>query len=381
MTATTQTAEVVPAESVGVDPHRLDVLLRRARLEVEHGPLPSVQLAVARAGRLVAFETWGDPEVEAPVPRYVLQSVGRTFVASAAWKLLGEGQLALAEQVADIIPEFGTNAKETVTVEHMLTHTGGFPYAPLGFPKMVDREQRRAAFAKWRLDDPPGEKLQFHLTSVAWLIDEIVWRRTGRALPAYLHEEVCAPLGLGLALALSPEEQRATVAPMRCTDGDGSQVDPWGPWYLDNPDIIAAGEPSHSAVGSAADVALHYQGLLAALSGNESIWSQAAIADAVRPHVVAVPAGDQLYGGGTQPTGMGLFVLVAGDKGTPNLPSVASARTFGNSGAAYQTGFADPASGLSFCMLSNGYPTSGYDYSPRGRALMTNISNLAADLT
>src|SRR3954452_4950582 len=75
VTPTPQTADVVAAESVGVDPHRLDVLLRRARLEVERGPLPSAHLAVARAGRLVAFETWGDPEVEAEVPRYVLQSV------------------------------------------------------------------------------------------------------------------------------------------------------------------------------------------------------------------------------------------------------------------------------------------------------------------
>jgi CubicO group peptidase (beta-lactamase class C family) len=381
VTPTPQTADVVAAESVGVDPHRLDVLLRRARLEVERGPLPSAQLAVARAGRLVAFETWGDPEVEAEVPRYVLQSVGRTFVASAAWKLLGEGQLSLTERVADIIPEFGTNGKEAVTVEHLLTHTGGFPYAPLGFPKMVDRDLRLAAFAKWRLDDAPGEKLQFHLTSAAWLIDEIVWRRTGRELPAYLREEVCAPLGLGLALALTREEQEATVAPMRCTDGDGSQVDPWGPWFLNNPDIVAAGEPSHSAVGSAADVALHYQGLLAALSGDEPVWTRDAVADAVRPHVVAVPAGDPLYGGGTRPTGMGLFVLVAGEQGTPNLPSVASSRTFGNSGAAYQTGFADPETGLSFCLLSNGYPTAGYDSTPRGRALMANVSNLAADLT
>ena len=77
MTATPRTAEVVPAESVGVDPHRLDVLLRRARLEVEHGPLPSAQLAVARAGRLVAFETWGDPEVAADRLQHVPRDVGR----------------------------------------------------------------------------------------------------------------------------------------------------------------------------------------------------------------------------------------------------------------------------------------------------------------
>jgi len=216
---------------------------------------------------------------------------------------------------------------------------------------------------------------------VAWLIDEIVWRRAGVPLPDYLRREIAEPLGLGLALGLSREEQRASVAPMRCTDGDGSQVDPWGPWYLDNPDIVAAGEPSHSAVGSAADLALHYQALLAALSGDDSIWAPSAVAEAVRPHVTAIPAGDQIYGGGTRPSAMGLFVLVAGSHGTPNLPSVASEATFGNSGAAYQTAFADPATGLSFAMLSNGYPTAGYDYSPRGRALMTNIANLAADLT
>ena len=380
MTDTPQKPELAPAGSVGVDPHRLDVLLRRVRLEVEHGPLPSAQIAVARSGRLVAFETWGDPEVETVVPRYVLQSVGRSFVASAAWKLLGEGRLSTDERVADIIPEFGTNGKESVTVEHVLTHTGGFPFAPLGFPKMIDREQRLAAFARWRLDDPPGTKLQYHLTSAAWLIDEIVWRRTGRALPAYLRQEVCEPLGIGLALGLTPEEQKATVAPLRCTDGDGSEVDPWGPWYLNNPEIVAAGEPSHSVVGSAADVALFYQGLLAALAGDASIWVPATVAEAVRPHVVAAPAGDATYGGGSQPTAMGLFILVAGEQRTPNLPSVSSPSTFGNSGAAYQTGFADPVTGLSFSMLSNGYPTSGYDRTPRGRAMMANISNLAADL-
>jgi CubicO group peptidase (beta-lactamase class C family) len=168
---------------------------------------------------------------------------------------------------------------------------------------------------------------------------------------------------------------------MRCTDGDGTDVDPWGPWYLDNPDVVAAGEPAHSVVGSAADVALLYQGLLAALAGDARIWSPTAVADAVRPHVVDIPAGDQSYGGGTRPVAMGLFVLVSGECGTPGLPTVGSPATFGCNGAAYQTGFADPVSGLSFAMLSNGYPASGYDYGLRGQAFLTNVANLAADLT
>ena len=83
--------ELVDAADVGVDPARLDVFLRRARLEVEHGPLPSAQVAVARGGRLVAFEAYGDATTDS---RYILQSVGRTVVAGVVWKLLGEGLLA-----------------------------------------------------------------------------------------------------------------------------------------------------------------------------------------------------------------------------------------------------------------------------------------------
>ncbi|MFI5953184.1 serine hydrolase domain-containing protein [Cryptosporangium sp. NPDC051539] len=353
----------------------VDALRERVSREVDSGYLPSAQIAVARHGELITFDTFGDPEVKQP--RFVLQSVGRTVAASVAWKLLGDGLLRLDERVADVIPEFGANGKDVVTVEHALTHTGGFPFAPLGYPKMLDRATRLASFGKWRLDTVPGEVLQYHLTSVAWLIAEFVERRDGRTMPAYLQEEIVAPLGLTFGLAVPPAEQRATVAPMRCTDGDGSEVDPWGPWYLNDPAVVAAGEPSHAVVGTAADVALHYQALLAALDGDDRIWAPTAVADAVRPHVVGVPAGDQLYGGGTVDTAMGLFVLVRG-AGTPNLPSTGSPETFGNSGAAYQAAFADPRSGLSFALLSNGYPKAGYDYSPRGRALLDDAVNLAA---
>ena len=91
--------------------------------------------------------------------------MGRTVVAGVVWKLLGEGVLDLDERVGDVIPEFATNGKEVVTVEQVLTHTAGFPFAPLGYPKMLDRADRLEALAKWRLDWEPGSRLQFHLTS------------------------------------------------------------------------------------------------------------------------------------------------------------------------------------------------------------------------
>ncbi|MFF3659316.1 serine hydrolase domain-containing protein [Streptomyces olivochromogenes] len=367
---------VVAPESVGVDPYRLDVLLRRIRLEVEHGPLPSAQVAVARGGRLVAFETWGDA---GPDTRYVLQSVGRSIVAGVVWKLLGEGLLSLDEQVAVIIPEFAPNGKETVTVEQVLTHTAGFPFAPLGYPKMLDREQRLAAFGRWRLDTPPGTRFQFHLTAAAWLIAEIVERRTGLPFADYLHERIARPLGLtSIELGVPVDQQPGTVAPMTATDrtDDTQEPDPWGPWYLAEPRVLAAGEPSHALVATAADVALYFQAL-----EHSGLWKPEAVAEGTRIRLTRLPYGEQIYGGGgTRRTSMGLFVTVAGPDTGSQLPSTGSPSLFGSAGAAYQLGFMDPESGLSFACLSNGYPLAGYDHSRRGAALLTNIANLAADL-
>src|SRR5215471_9739814 len=113
-----------------VAPARLDLLLRRVALEVDRGFLPSAQCAVAHEGRLLAFETFGAAPGAA---RYVLQSVGRSVVAGMVWRLMGDGLLDPAWRVGDLVPEFATNGKEVVTLEQVLTHTGGFPNA--GIPR------------------------------------------------------------------------------------------------------------------------------------------------------------------------------------------------------------------------------------------------------
>jgi len=368
--ASLATHPVVDPAEVGIDPDRLRICVDRVRLEVESGRLPSAQLAVARHGKLAHVESWG-----AASSRYLLQSVGRPIVASALWKLIGEGRVDLDAPVASLIPEFDTNDKGRISVRHVLTHTAGIPFAPLGFPKMTDRQERLKAFAKWRLDGEPGSQLQFHLTSAAWLIAELVERVDGRPLPAFIQQELAEPLGLGFELGAPAERQRETVAPMVCTDGSSAEVDPWGPWFFNRPEVVAAGEPAHAMVGSAADLALFYQAVLEA-----KLWTPEIIAEAIRPQITAVPAGEQIYGGGTRPVSVGLFVMVAGESPDMWLPSIASPRTFGHSGAAYQMAWCDPDSGVSFCLLSNGYPMSGYDHSPRGVALITNVNNLAADI-
>lgn len=374
MVTTPFSYEVQDAASAGIDPARLALFVARARMEVDNGTLPSAQIAVARGGRLVVDETFGDAPSTA---RYILQSVGRTVVAAAVWKLLGEGLLGVDERVADVIPEFGANGKEAVTVEQVLTHTAGFPFAPLGYPKMLERQRRLEAMSRWRLTFEPGTQFQFHLTAAAWVIAELVERRTGLPFAEYLRAEIVEPLGLGIMLPVPADRFDEVLAVPTVTDrtDDDQAVDPWGPWYLANAEVLAAGEPSHSIVARAADMALFFQAF-----HHSDLWAPGIVEEATRIRVTQAPAGEKLYGGSDEVVNMALFVTVTGTHGGSWTPRTGSARTFGNGGAPCQLAYYDPETDVSFAFLTNGYPLSGYDYSRIGVNRIVNLANLGNDL-
>jgi CubicO group peptidase (beta-lactamase class C family) len=362
----------IPASSGLVDSKVLDFLLDRVRREVSDGTLPSAQVGVAKDGQLVAFETFGEASSST---RYILQSSGRPVLASVAWKLISDGVLDPAETVAGIIEEFGTNGKEAVTVEQVLTHTAGFPLAPLGYPAMADRSRRLEAFSRWRLTSPPGEVLQYHLTSAGWVIAEIVERRTGLTLPEYLAQEIASPLGLKSLAVAVPVEDQGDIAPFVKIDAEEGEINPWGAWFLGRPEVIAAGEPSHAFVGNASDVVMLLQGIY-----HSGLWRPDAVADAIRVRVSGPVAGGPELGGSPVPSNHALFVVVAGEHGAGSLPLSVSAQTFGQRGAPSSFCFMDPEESLSFAFLTNGYPLAGYDNTPAGRARIAILGNLAGDL-
>src|SRR5687768_17583013 len=117
MTAITAALTVEDPGSLGVDPAKLDELRARVRREVDEGLLPSCQWALARNGRLAAFETVGDATNDT---RFVIFSATKAFVAAAVWQLIGEGAIEVERPVTDYIPEFGTNGKEGITVEQVM---------------------------------------------------------------------------------------------------------------------------------------------------------------------------------------------------------------------------------------------------------------------
>jgi CubicO group peptidase (beta-lactamase class C family) len=94
------------------------------------------------------------------------------------------------------VPEYGTNGKETTTIEHLLIHTAGIPTAPGSFKDWGDHKRRLERFAQWRPVNSPGEKFVYHIHANYWPIAEAIERITGKRLGEFVRERIAEPLGL-----------------------------------------------------------------------------------------------------------------------------------------------------------------------------------------
>ncbi|MBV9291072.1 MAG: beta-lactamase family protein, partial [Frankiales bacterium] len=254
------------------------------------------------------------------------------------------------------VPEFAGNGKQDVTVAHLLTHTAGFPRAPMRPEEGADRDARVTRMASWRLDWPAGTQTEYHATSAYWALAEVVDRLTGGDFRHVFAERIAGPLGLrGLALGTGTYDD---VVPIRAVgdagDGEtlGDHVKETGEQFLlrfNEPAVLSAGVPGAGAVGRAADVALLYQQLLHNRAG---LFDDKVLADAtgnVRNILV-----DPLF---KVPANRTLGLVVAGDDGHALVRGFGrgnSPQAFGAQGVGGQIAWADPATGLSFAYLTNG---------------------------
>ena len=376
---------VVDPESLGIDAGRLDELRARVRREIDSGLLPSCQYALAKDGQLAAYETLGDA---GPDTRYVIFSATKAFVASAAWLLIGDGRLDVERRVAEYVPEFATNGKDVVTVEQVMLHTSGFPWAPLGPPAWADRDRRLEAFGRWRLNWEPGTAYEYHPTSAHWVLAELIERVSGRDYRDFLHERVTGALGLPRVLGIAPEDQDGIAelelsgepaSPEELQDIFGvpelpvTEVTDDALLSFNQPDVRAVGVPGGGGIATAATVALFYQALL---HDPDRLWDPEVLADATGRVRNNFP--DPLLG---VTASRALGVVVAGDDGNANrrgFGHTQSPRTFGHNGAGGQIAWADPESGLSFCYVTNGRDLNPIREGRRGIGLSSRAAVCAA---
>lgn len=363
---------------VGLNPDKVQVLMDRAERDIKEGILPACQLAIARGGKIAAMKTFGravQGGVEKPATDetlFVAMSATKAITSAALWLLIQEGKISPADLIVKYVPEYGTNGKETTTIEHLLIHTAGIPVAPGSFKDWGDRARRLQRFAQWRPEHPPGQKFIYHIHANYWPIAEAIERITGKRLGDFVRERVAQPLGLpDLRIGLPRAEQarmadvswvgepaaaeeykKLGVTPPRANMGSISEA---VVLEMNDPEMRDADFPAGGLMTTAADLALFYQALLDDGRAHDGtrIWQSDMLREARR-----IRSGDLIDPARGMTANRALGIVIAGGDGKANLRGFGrtnSALAFGHPGFGGQIGWADPATGISFAYLTNGF--------------------------
>lgn len=381
MSATDRTASI---EELGLNPDKVSELLNRVQREVDEGLLPAAQVALGRNGKVGVFESYGTARPESLT---CIFSATKAITSAAAWILMAQGKLSEDEIVADIVPEFGSNEKDKITVQQLFTHTAGFPSAPFGPLEWNDPQQRMSRFSRWRLNWEPGTRFEYHPSSSMWVIAELIERRSGQGYTEYVREQVLAPLGLENMFVGLPESENARALPVEHSGDPLTSEDykkmgvPEPPvtevtedvlLAFNQPDVRAVGVPGGGGFANAFDMALFYQALLHGGLDDVELWSEQTLSDARR-----VRSGDLRDPMFRKLANRALGLIISGDE-TRNyrgFGSTNSPEAFGHNGAGGQLAWVDPATGISLSYLTSGHDRNNVRQGRRGVA----ISSIAAE--
>ncbi len=217
-------AQAAPAQ-VGLSAERLARLDDYMKRQVAGGHMPGAVTLVARHGRLVAFNSYGeaDPDHHRPMTRdaiFRIYSQTKVVTAVAMMMLFEEGKWQFDDPVTRFIPEFkslrvykGTNedgslqledASRAPTMRELLTHSAGFgyglnesnpvdkAYAQSNFMRSRDSAEAIQRIAKLPLASEPG--MHWRYSAAVDIQGYIVERITGTSLPEFMQNRIFGPL-------------------------------------------------------------------------------------------------------------------------------------------------------------------------------------------
>jgi CubicO group peptidase (beta-lactamase class C family) len=346
-------------------------------------------LAVYRDGRKVV-DLWGgtrDVDGTAPWERDTAQIVRSATkgVAAAALLLLHQrGELDLDAPVGTYWPEYKAAGKERTLVRHVLAHRAGIPVLdrPLTLAEAADPDRAAAAVAAQAPVWEPGTDHGYHAHTYSWLTGELIRRVTGRAPGEWIAREIAQPVGADFWLG-PPAEVDARVGrvgPVTAPEAGGLRTRPKravAEAYADpasltlrafgaispapdenDPAYRAAALPGSTGVATADGLARIYAALIGEVDGGRRLFT---------PDTLELARGEQSAGPDrvlVVNTRFGLGPMLHGSA-SPLLGD----GSFGHPGRGGSLGFADPASGIAFGYVTNGFRKS-VTADPRAQALL-----------
>lgn len=295
----------------------------------------------------------GEPVMRDDMPLWL--SCTKPVSAAAFLLLVDEGEVALDDLVARFVPEFAQRGKDAVTVRHLLTHTGGFRSADLGWkPQPWEEAIRQVCEAPLEPHWIPGKTAGYHIDSGWYMLAEIVRRIRGEVFERFIRRELFLPLGMpdwyvGIPEDIFLEREHRLVRLFNTTTRPPSEHT----LYRD-PEVAALCRPGGSGRGPARQLARFMECLLH--PERQAIF---------RPETLLAMRSRQRVGlldkTFQKPIDWGLGLIINSTR-TPGeiLPygfgALASPDTFGHGGNQSTAMLADPRNDLIITLAFNGQP-------------------------
>lgn len=228
-------------ESVGMSSKRLDRVGAKMQEYIDKDLVAGTVCAIARKGKVVYVDARGYRDVDSGAPMtedtiFRIASMTKPITSVALMMLYEEGAFQLSDPISKWLPEFSTMrvavpsegalvgapyytipAVRPITIEHILTHTAGFPnsyrgltraqYEEISPPQSPDEtiEDFLQRLAKLPLNFQPGDKWEY--SRATCVVGRLVEVMSGMTLDEYFRERIFKPLGMSDTYFFLPEKK------------------------------------------------------------------------------------------------------------------------------------------------------------------------------
>jgi CubicO group peptidase (beta-lactamase class C family) len=138
-------------------------------------------LLLARGGNILHRANLGSVAPNRPAAsddRYLLMSMSKVFTSVLVLRAIEQGRFRLDTRVDELLPGFGVKGKDKVTIQQVLCHTGGLPFAlvppPLPLSAVGDLARKAKAICKLRTVYEPGTRCAYTSGTGFDLLGQIV---------------------------------------------------------------------------------------------------------------------------------------------------------------------------------------------------------------
>ncbi len=385
-------------EEVGVSSTRLQRLTDAMQAYVQQGRLAGGVALVARRGKVVYLEAFGQRDREAKSPMktdsmFRIASQSKAIVSVGVMMLQEDGRLLITDPVSKFLPEFGKTtvavAKEgggydvvpagrAITIRDLLTHTSGVSYGSgpardrwteAGFQGwyFADRDEPIGAsiarLPQLPFDAQPGERWIYGYNTD--ILGAVVEKASGMALDVFLRTRIFEPLGMRDTHFYVPTQKADRLAAVYSATSAGIERAPAAGTMNAQGAYLEGPRKSFSGGAGLVSTVLDYGRFLQmTLNGGTidgvRLLSRTTVNLMTTDHLAGKPfrAGE----------GFGLGFSVVLDTGARGIPG--SVGEYGWGGAYHSTYWVDPKEELVVVYLTQIIPATGLDDHGKLRALI-----------